>query len=57
MDGTLDGGTSSFVGHLTPVNQQNEGFQEKHLKEEEPEDDDYLCKDTKESLVWSSHYH
>lgn len=52
-DGTLDGGTSTFLGHFTPVDKQKEGFQETHLKQEEPEDDDYLCKATKESLVWS----
>lgn len=53
FDGTLDGETSNFVGRVTPVDQQNKGFQEKKLKEEEPEDDDYLCKASKEGLVGS----
>lgn len=35
---------SSFAKHINPVDQMNGGLQKKPLKEEEPENDEYLCK-------------
>lgn len=43
-DGISDGRTSSSVGHFALVDHHNGGFLEKPVKEEEPEDADYLCK-------------
>lgn len=43
-DETSGGGASISVVHITPMEQQNAGFQKMLIKEEEPDDDDYLCK-------------
>lgn len=45
-DKTSGGETSSCVVHLKLVDQPLEGFQEKALKKEELNEDDYLCKTT-----------
>lgn len=41
---------SSSVEHFIFVDQQNDGFLKKPVKEEEDEDEDYLCKTTECSL-------
>lgn len=42
-DGILGGGTSSPVGLIITVDEQPGGFQKKPVKEEEPENDEFLC--------------
>ncbi|KAF4080847.1 hypothetical protein AMELA_G00175850 [Ameiurus melas] len=46
MFSRLDQGDSisSFAKHINPVDQMNGELQKKPLKEEEPENDEYLCK-------------
>ncbi|KAF7707782.1 hypothetical protein HF521_019000 [Silurus meridionalis] len=51
MSSTSDGGTSSSVGHVTPVELQNGEFWKKPLKEEETdEDEDFSYGGTSSSL-------